>query len=165
MHADDGADDYSKQMLYPMHPQFMSEDVPYLTACERRRCVADVDPLGRLVNQDGMLLAPDGPLEGMYVLDACGTLLIALPETESRTLRHSSLVAGQAVLAAGLLTMWQGYVVELSNESGHYTPSPSSLQVVMQWLVQQGATNLDRVALNAVHREYYDISHAETPHY
>ena len=164
MHADGGEDDdYSQQALYSMHPQFMREDVPYLTPIQRREHVPNVDRLGRLVYRDGTVLAPNGPVEGMYVLDAHGTLLVALAETS--TLHHSSLVAGEAVLAAGQLTVLQGYVVELSNESGHYTPSPSSLQVVMRRLTQQGAARLDRVALNTVYRESYDISHAEAPHY
>lgn len=155
------SDEGGQEPLFPLHPQFMGEDIPYLTAIEAQQYSLRVDQHGRLVDPSSKPFADDRAMEGMYVVDRLGTVLLYLPGTDDlRQLRHSSLVAGETVMAAGQIVVHNGRVLELSNESGHYTPSPSSLQGVMRRLAQQGVTHLDGVALNAIHSEAYDISHA-----
>ena len=161
---DADAESENEESLFPLHPQFVGEDIPYLTAVEARRFALRVDHCGRLVDTAGMALAAGRPVEGMYVVDGWGDVLLHLPDAHANArpwqLRHSSLVAGAAVMAAGQIVVHDGRVLELSNESGHYTPSPSSLQVAVRRLAQQGVTHLDSVALHVIHREAYDLSHA-----
>ena len=162
--VDADAEGEEEEPLFPLHPQFVGEDVRYLTAAEALRYALRLDHCGRLVDTAGMLCAPDRPVEGMYVVEKGGGVLLYLPGARVDALpcqlRHSSLVAGAAVMAAGQIVVHDGRVVELSNESGHYTPSPSSLQVVMRRLGEQGVAHLDSVVLNVVHREAFDLSHA-----
>jgi hypothetical protein len=47
---------------------------------------------------------------------------------------HSSLIAGEAVQAAGRLIVKNGKIVEITNSSGHYTPPPSSLEAIKRFL-------------------------------
>lgn len=71
----------------------------------------------------------------MYVLTQQGELLVSF---EHGRHRHSSLVAGAPVCAAGCLRVRNGRLLEFDNHSGHYHPSAASLQVVATWLRSKG---------------------------
>ena len=89
---------------------------------------------GRLVDRHGKVLAPGRALTGMFVLDRGGALLANFDDTDERGFHHSSFVAGEPVAAAGCITVRDGRILSLSNESGHYIPAPSSLHRVMRKL-------------------------------
>ena len=74
------------------------------------------------------------------------------------TLRHSSLVAGAPVAAAGMLTVSRGLLLRLSNESGHYAPPASCLNCIMDRLAFLGVARLDAVALEIVRRPEYEAA-------
>ena len=79
---------------------------------EREQYRLYVSREGLLVGGDGELLAPQQTLEAMYVMDRSGVILVSFSEhgndsahKPQRQLRHSSLVNGAPVMAAGQLTV------------------------------------------------------------
>lgn len=103
---------------------------------------------GLIVDCDGTPVGASGAVEAMFVMDSCGGLFTSFFGPDD--LRHSSLVAGQPVAAAGLLSVLEGRLVSISNESGHYAPLPSSLQRVMNRLATLGVLGLDLVRIDVV---------------
>ena len=103
---------------------------------------------GRLVDAHGLPLnASEGDVRlgksaALYVLEPAGEVLITLDGRH----RHSSLVAGGAVLAAGELRICDGILTHLDNCSGHYQPAASSLDVVLERFRELGA-NVDRTRI------------------
>jgi len=51
---------------------------------------------------------------------------------------HSSFLSGHPVIAAGIIWVSQGKLLQISNESGHYKPSPWDLAACVQVLVRSG---------------------------
>ena len=47
-------------------------------------------------------------------------------------IHHSSLLAGAPVIAAGELVLSKGRLQSISNASGHYKPSPQSIDVALE---------------------------------
>ena len=121
---------------------------------------------GKLVDCDGRPLGQLGDREdGMYAMDLAGHVYtsLGLESSESAArprLRHSSLVAGGPVAAAGMLTVAHGRLLCLSNESGHYAPPPSCLGLVMERLACLGVARLDEVTLETVRRLEYEPGRA-----
>ena len=106
--------------LYPLLPQYFDEalaagsnSVRYLQSEEEREQYRlYVSREGLLVGGDGELLAPQQTLEAMYVMDRSGVILVSFSEhgndsahQPQRQLRHSSLVNGAPVMAAGQFTV------------------------------------------------------------
>ena len=148
--------------LYPLRPQFYQEEcsdkeseaVTYLQPEERIRFELVVSD-GRLVDRFNKPLAPGTPKSGMFVLASYGALLANF-EAEQPGFHHSSFVAGEPVAAAGCVTVCDGLVLSISNESGHYVPPPSSLNRVMESLAKLGVAELPSVHFDIVHSEAYD---------
>lgn len=151
-------------VLYALRPQFYREQqsgvpseapVRYLLPSERTRHEV-IARGGRLVDRHGKVLAPGRALTGMFVLDRGGALLANFDDTDERGFHHSSFVAGEPVAAAGCITVRDGRILSLSNESGHYIPAPSSLHRVMRKLSELGVSELPSVRLEVVRNEAYD---------
>lgn len=51
---------------------------------------------------------------------------------------HSSFLSGHPVVAAGIIWVGQGKLLQISNESGHYKPSPWDLAACVHVLVRSG---------------------------
>ena len=154
----DGAAQPSTRVLpsYPLLPQFYDNDAAVrLAAPVRARLQLRVRD-GQLVDERGNLLACDGEAVGMYVMDEQGKIFTTLgsdQETlDAQCVRHSSLVAGGPVAAAGILTVARGRVLCLSNESGHYAPPPSCLTAVLEQLRELGVAHLDEVLVEPTRR-------------
>ncbi|KAK3405831.1 IQ domain-containing protein IQM3 [Eucalyptus grandis] len=60
--------------------------------------------------------------------------------------QHSSFLAGGATLAGGRLTVEQGILKSISARSGHYRPTPESLNRFLSFLKEKGV-NLDEVQI------------------
>lgn len=58
---------------------------------------------------------------GLFVIDAKKRMFF-LPFEERGRFHHTSLTSGEPVLFAGTLTLANGRVLELTNDSGHYKP-------------------------------------------
>jgi hypothetical protein len=95
-----------------------------------------------LVNEgDGLLKAGSGGGSNKdqwnFVVTPDGVLRVAVPDVGVS--HHSSLAAGDPVLAAGSLTFdAEGKLVGVSNESGHFRPTVKSLQQFVDALRNQG---------------------------
>ena len=63
----------------------------------------------------------------IYVMDKEGTLYVSF-ESEKDKVHHSSLLAGAPVACAGELLVFQGELLLINNQSGHYRPPPQALQ-------------------------------------
>jgi hypothetical protein len=158
----------SKPLLpgYPLLPQFFHEGAhtggdrdSYCSPEERKRLELSLSD-GLAVDDAGSPLASDRELEGLYVLTVDSQLLVQFAAETSANggpWRHSYLVAGEPVAAAGMITVHEGRIVSLSNESGHYRPPPSTLQVVLEHLAQLDVNQLDSIRLEIFRCEAYDV--------
>ena len=143
---------------YPLLPQYFYEvrerPTHYMTLEERTRYRLGVSN-GQLVAADGSVLGSSAELDGMFVMDAQRAIFASFRGHDERLdyseLRHSSLVSGERVAAAGLLSVRDGRLVSISNESGHYAPLPSSLQCVLGRLAELGAEGLEQTRVHTVH--------------
>ncbi|CEI85466.1 hypothetical protein DRF75_00765 [Ehrlichia minasensis] len=83
-----------------------------------------------LYSYDGKLYDTSGK-KVAYVLTLAGNLIthdhIVRDHTKGKTYFHSTLAAGMPVMCAGLVSVDQGIIVDISNESGHYKPSVANL--------------------------------------
>jgi hypothetical protein len=71
------------------------------------------------------------------VIDARGQLYVSF-EAEKDRVHHSSLLAGEPVLCAGELIVFQGRLALINNQSGHYRPPPKALQRAVKTLTEAG---------------------------
>lgn len=152
---------------YPLLPQFWQEPSVHLPAAMRARLQLQVRD-GVLVDSNGALLAPSGQMEGMYVMDEFGSIFTSLCIDQlnnlevgatfvaEEELRHTSLIGGGPVAAAGMLTVSHGKLLSMSNESGHYAPPPSCLQTMLEQLAGLGVTGLDELDIKIVRRIEYE---------
>ena len=62
---------------------------------------------------------------------------------------HSSPLAGQPVAGAGQITVDQGKITNINNESGHYTPQGEYLWQTIEWLKASGMP-LDKINVKLV---------------
>lgn len=100
---------------------------------------------------EGVPLASETPTHFLYVVERSGRLLVASKtDQEPSVMRHSSLVAGAPVAAAGEMLVHCGGLLSLSNWSGHYAPPPSCLGVVLDSLARLGMTDLKDVKLDLI---------------
>jgi hypothetical protein len=150
--------------VYPLLPQFCQDEAVYFAASITPRLMLHVRN-GQMVDWQGNLLAPSSEAEGLYVMDGHGSIFTTLsmdrdPEivqaVAGRQLRHSSLVAGGQVAAAGLVTVSRGRLISLNNESGHYAPPPSCLRAVLHQLAALGVTRVDEIRIETHRRLEYE---------
>lgn len=145
----------SPEPLYQLQPQYFAEErdgaFVWLSGPEQRAAYLLHVHRARLCDAEGRVLAPSQPTSFIFVIDGHGDLLAARkPETEPACLRHSSLVAGAAVAAAGEMVVHAGALLSISNWSGHYAPPPSTLGLVLNRLARLGMLDLKDVKLEVV---------------
>jgi hypothetical protein len=71
------------------------------------------------------------------------------PRTQGLLFQHSSFLAGAPVRTGGELKVVNGVVKTISNASGHYQPSLSSLRRAVDWLKESGAADVQQVQLES----------------
>jgi RHS repeat-associated protein len=121
----------------PMEPQFAGEEARgliYYRGAERagnRKFARD----GLLHNADGSLYSTD--VDHIWVLDRQGRLYAR--RDELMRVHHSSLAAGEEVIAAGTFRVVNGRIFDLTGDSGHYFMSFDSpqLQRFADWYLEQ----------------------------
>jgi len=155
--------------LYPRLPQFFDEagkQAQYLAPdVARSQMRMLVDDAGCLVDRDRCLLSSEGQALAIFVMDRDGLILLTFdfayapestadvtssappPPPPAHHLRchHSSMVAGAAVAAAGQMSVHNGRIISISNESGHYMPPPSCLRTLLARLEEMGVQSLGSV--------------------
>jgi hypothetical protein len=75
--------------------------------------------------------------KAIFVIDPQGKLWLTFDHRYGRV-HHSSLVAGEPVIAAGEMLLEDGHLLSISNESGHYHPGPESIDVAFTILKLMG---------------------------
>ncbi len=101
----------------------------YLTSEQRSTLEVTFADDGCLINKAGE------PLYGNHIFALLGDhRLIAAPSKSIQN--HSHLSAGLPVLNAGFIYTYQGYVMNISNNSGHYKPHLSSILHSVQWFFE-----------------------------
>lgn len=130
------------------HPVPKSKGVDriiYLSAEERESF--------RVIIKDGVFYRQDGTVFQMkesmvnYVLDSAGNIYFFENQVR-KELRHSSILAGQPVSAAGEATLdANGRLLTINRHSGHYTPRQEFLEAMIQELKNDGA-DLSRTAID-----------------
>ncbi len=83
-----------------------------------------------------------------YVLDSAGNIYFFENEVR-KELRHSSMLAGKPVSAAGEITLdANGRLLTINRHSGHYTPKQEFLESMIQELENDGA-DLSRTIIDS----------------
>lgn len=77
--------------------------------------------------------------EGQYIYVILQDGRMILGTFEWGRVHHSSLAAGEPVLAAGNIRISRGKIVLVDNMSGHYHPTAEHLQYAKDWLKARGA--------------------------
>lgn len=73
-----------------------------------------------------------------YVINTKGE--IYLFEHKEGALRHSSMMAGNSVFAAGEMVIVEGKLTKISTYSGHYEPDMRNVYMVLKYLERQGVS-------------------------
>ena len=98
------------------------EPVHYLTTQEQQQHRVVVTPEGKLTFNDGTELHGDY----IFVVNQRGELIAG--EQQKGTFHHSSLAAGKPVRVAGAMTVDNGTITYIDNQSGHYRPPVSAFK-------------------------------------
>ena len=86
----------------------------------------------------------------IFVMDRNQHLYISFLAQQGKV-HHSSLLAGDSVLCAGEMQIFQGTLKYLNNRSGHYQPPPKTLRYLIEILKSRG------VKFEAVKVEYFGV--------
>jgi hypothetical protein len=73
----------------------------------------------------------------IYVMDAKGNFYLSF-EAQKGKFHHSSFLAGQPVACAGEMIIFQGKILLINNQSGHYQPPPLALEQAIDSLKKNG---------------------------
>jgi hypothetical protein len=79
-------------------------------------------------------------MDGQIVTNLSGKQMIAMPDTQNafQTIHHSTMLSGKEVLHAGHLSVKDGKVTYLDDDSGHYRPDAAHTHEAFQKLVEKG---------------------------
>lgn len=129
--------------LYRLRAAYRNEraraPIEYLStpAMRRAHTLGCDGETGALVDGDGALLNPAPQIrEAIFVVSAEREVRFSFDLARHR---HSSLVGGADVLAAGVLRVSRGLLLEADNYSPHYRPAAESLAVLAALLREMGA--------------------------
>jgi hypothetical protein len=136
---------------YENHPtKWTSSPLPgrvhYMSDAEREASRLFADGSGRLRwAKDGSLFDTAagtsvwsrGRGRAIFVMDRSGNLYASL-EQKVGYLHHSSFLRGANVVGAGELEAYEGRLVLVTNQSGHYRPTPAMNDRVVETLEERG---------------------------
>jgi len=167
--SDEDYAEYLRKRSDPTRRQALRESdqivTKYYNDAEREASKVSFDEQGRAVG--GLATNPNGTMSDAkgviadrtieYVADTEGTVhqfapgvrktgqtmtspLFGNQVEKSEATHHSSVLAGEAVSAAGEMTLdYQGYVTEITNKSGHYKPGATQVIQLLEELARKGA--------------------------
>jgi hypothetical protein len=133
-----------------------ARQVQFFTKAERMKFALELrddhlfyDVDGNLVNHTTQVPDRHNPgqsryFQYMYAMDRYGNLYCReeAPEAQDEAagyVNHSGFVAGREVICAGCISIVQGRLVHLDNNSGHYKPSRENLMRAIMLLWEEGA--------------------------
>ena len=117
--------------------------VKYLTDEERAGCALSVkdgliyDASGKLFDTSDANTIQSGESRAIFVMMADGSIYSSKTHLP-RMFHHSSLAAGGPVASAGEMIVIRGRLQVISNDSGHYRPSPTLNRQVVKELEARG---------------------------
>ena len=120
--------------------------------------MVNVSDDGLLVDAGGQLLAPEEVKEASFVIDAGGDLLCSFAAGD----QHAALAAHLPVASAGKLTVCDGRLLGLSNESSQYAPPAACLRRLLHTLATRGFEGLEEVVIQPVYDDAYDMASPNT---
>ncbi|MFJ4293253.1 hypothetical protein ACIP1U_26260 [Cupriavidus sp. NPDC089707] len=115
-------------------------DVNYLSKNERMRYMAIVGDGGLLYDVNEQPITTHAVKVTAYAMDKYGSLFIkdADPLGDAMFFNHSSFNAGNDVICAGTLTIRNGSLRVIDNNSGHYKPTRENLHNCLSVLASEG---------------------------
>jgi len=118
----------------------MTGDVNYLKKNERYQFMAIPEPNGQLWDYNNNAINTDPNMVTAYAMDKYGNLFVkdAGPLNGAYFFNHSSFNAGNDVISAGTLTINNGLLQMIDNNSGHYKPTRDNLHNCLEILDQEG---------------------------
>ncbi|HEX6682845.1 MAG TPA: hypothetical protein VF062_08620 [Candidatus Limnocylindrales bacterium] len=131
----------------PNHP-----DNPFRPSAVRRLSDAELEQYRVVVGPDGLLRRSDGTVvdttgassahhgganREIFIMDEHGNMYMS-PDQEVGVFHHSTLSGGRPVTGAGELEVVNGEVRTVTDHSGHYRPTRTNTQNVMDELGRQG---------------------------
>lgn len=78
----------------------------------------------------------------IYVMNQAGEIWLSF-DAQPKVFHHSTLLAGQAVAAAGEMVIFEGRLYAINNRSGHYQPPPIVIKRVLSVLESKGISTQD----------------------
>src|SRR5262249_33439640 len=156
------ADDWLVVQQYLIEKKIENSDANstqclYLKKDERLLTLALINGRGLFENYEGNLFtAGDGDAQ-LYVMDRYGALYTganiggkSMPVyKKNRFVNHSSITSGKEVICAGTITILNGQLMAITNNSGHYKPTKENLQECVKLLQKEGA-DLSRTIVTAM---------------
>ncbi|CAG4885743.1 hypothetical protein [Paraburkholderia gardini] len=117
-----------------------SGDVNYLNKSERLRYIAIVGADGKLHDCNDQRITTQDRDVTAYAMDNYGTLYAkdADPLGGAMFFNHSSFNAGKDVISAGIVTIKDGALRTIDNNSGHYKPTRDNLHNCLEVLSSEG---------------------------
>ncbi|MGH3656416.1 MAG: hypothetical protein ACRDUA_07135, partial [Micromonosporaceae bacterium] len=139
----------------PMDPRRRGEHLPagsrdgavtYFNDAERERLRLRIGQDGKLRDATGALFdtrrsagSSSGHGFALFVMDSAGNIYATTEQSHGPAgIRHSSMLAGAEVAAAGEISVINGVVKIISNQSGHYTPTHDFTQRMVERLRANG---------------------------
>ncbi|AQV98965.1 hypothetical protein BJN34_34365 [Cupriavidus necator] len=125
----------------------LSGDVNYLAKYERMKYMAIVGADGLLHDVNDQHITTHPYKVTAYAMDKYGSLFIkdADPLGEAMFFNHSSFNAGNDVICAGTLTVRDGSLRIIDNNSGHYKPTRENLHNCLSVLASEGLACNDAI--------------------
>jgi hypothetical protein len=130
-----------------MQPQYIGEHnkyTKYLSIVEKEQAKIKLinglfyDNNNQLVNTINPKESGRYATSSLYVIDRDFNFYVFGNKfSDGFSIHHSSILSGRPVICAGYLTIIQGKLKSLSNESGHYQPTDSALFKVIYYLKKQ----------------------------
>lgn len=119
----------------------VSGNVDYLKKAERYKYMAIPDGAGSLRNYNDALITTHAYKVTAYAMDRYGNLMQKNADpigANSMFFNHSSFNAGHDVICAGTLTIANGILQMIDNNSGHYRPTRQNLHNCLDVLSHEG---------------------------
>lgn len=138
-----------KKLLKTLTPEQLRlagvKPLEYASDTQRARYAVDIDDDKIRWNHDGSLVHTMDHVTGEwagfahYAMSLDGKLYVRKVDFgEMGRFAHSSFLAGSDVLCAGTIAVDRGRIIEITNESGHYKPSPVNLADACKALLEEG---------------------------
>ena len=114
----------------------------------RHQLIANGGKFHKMPDGEHLETYDTGFVEELYAMDVDG-FIFAIADKKLReydaVARHSTLLAGQAVLCAGCIVCFHGTLVAINNDSGHYQPTTQDLLKCLATLRARYKVDLSRV--------------------